>query len=101
MKMKIKVLKIVINDNFKKLFKYEIKIEKCYIHIYYNSRDAPEKPVITILNDFNTQIKSHIVIYKDLMNMYWDPVTNEVIDEGIHIMPSVWIQEYELIREVN
>lgn len=47
------------------------------------------------------QVKSHIVIDDDLMNMYWDSVTNEVKDEGVHIMPSVWIQEYELIKDVG
>ena len=36
-----------------------------------------------------------------LFRIDWDSVTNEVKDEGVHIMPSVWIQEYELIKEVN
>ena len=49
------VLETVIDDNFKKSFKYEIDVEKCYIHIYYNSRDAPKNPIEHILNDFNTQ----------------------------------------------
>ena len=54
----------MIDDNFKKSFKYEINVEKCYIHIYYNSRDAPKNPIKHILNDFNTQTddKDHIVI---------------------------------------
>ena len=46
----------------------------------------------------DVQIKSNIVIDPELMNMYWDPVTHEIKDEGVHILPSVWIQEYELIK---
>jgi hypothetical protein len=58
------VLEIVIADNFLKSFNYDVKFEKCYIHIYYNSRDAPTNPVKHILNDFNTQTSDndHIVI---------------------------------------